>query len=78
MCGGALELIQGETVAECSYCGTKQTVPLMDDDKKAALYERANRLRASADFDRAFSVYEGIAQTYPNVILYFPEQRAQK
>ena len=65
MCGGTLEFNSGETVAECPYCGTKQTVPLMDDDKKAALYERANRLRASADFDRAFSVYEGIAQAYP-------------
>ena len=65
MCGGALELTPGETVAECPYCGTKQTVPLVDDDKKTVLYERANRLRASADFDRAFSVYEGITQSYP-------------
>ena len=65
MCGGALDLTPGETVAECPYCGTKQTVPLMDDDKKAELYERANRLRASADFDRALSVYEGITQSYP-------------
>ncbi|OUQ83814.1 hypothetical protein B5E42_03890 [Flavonifractor sp. An10] len=27
MYGGDLEITEGVTVAECEYCGTKQTVP---------------------------------------------------
>ena len=27
MCGGDLNIQDGMTVAECEYCGTKQTVP---------------------------------------------------
>ena len=27
MCGGDLILIEGQTVAECEYCGSRQTVP---------------------------------------------------
>lgn len=65
MCGGALELKPGETVAECPYCGTKQTVPNLDDDKKAQLFERANRLRAACMFDRALAAYESIITAFP-------------
>ena len=31
MCGGDLHLIEGSTVCECEYCGTKQTVPDTND-----------------------------------------------
>ena len=65
MCGGALELKAGETVAECPYCGTKQTIPLMDDDRKAQLFDRANRLRSACSFDRALAVYENIISLFP-------------
>ena len=34
MCGGNLEVKLGETVCECEYCGTKQTVPAADNEKK--------------------------------------------
>lgn len=34
MCGGALDIKNGETVCQCEYCGTKQTVPKLDDEKK--------------------------------------------
>jgi len=40
MCGGSLE-ITGESVATCEYCGTEQTLPKLDDDKRAGLYDRA-------------------------------------
>ncbi|MEE0982482.1 MAG: ATP-binding cassette domain-containing protein, partial [Bacteroidales bacterium] len=42
MCGGALEINDNKTVAECEYCGTKQTLPKLDDERKANLYDRAN------------------------------------
>lgn len=34
MCGGDLLLTEGSTIAECEYCGTTQTVPSQDDEKK--------------------------------------------
>ncbi len=41
MCGGTIEFNQGDTVGVCDSCGTKQTLPRLDDDKKANLYDRA-------------------------------------
>ena len=60
MCGGALEITQGATVAECEYCGTKQTLPRLDDDRKANLYDRANHFRRNNEFDKAMGIYEQI------------------
>ena len=60
MCGGALEIKDGESVAVCEYCGTQQTLPRLDDDKKANLYDRANHFRRNNDFDKAMSIYEQI------------------
>ena len=37
MCGGDLIIEQGSTVAECEYCGSKQTLPKLDDDRRANL-----------------------------------------
>lgn len=60
MCGGDLNIEEEMSVAECEYCGTKQTVPNVDDEKKLKLFERANRLRAACEFDKAAGVYESI------------------
>lgn len=75
MCGGTLE-INDETVAECQYCGTKQTLPKLDDDRKANLYDRANHFRRNNEFDKAMSIYEQIlnddntdAETYWSLVL---------
>lgn len=60
MCGGTLEFAPGDTVATCEYCGTKQTLPRLDDDKRANLYDRANHLRRNNEFDKAAGIYEQI------------------
>ena len=52
MCGGDLNITEGMTVAECEYCGTKQTVPSADSEKKTSLFLRASKLRFDCDFDR--------------------------
>ncbi len=44
MCGGDLQVIDGENIAECEYCGSKQTVPTVDDDKKRKLYNGTLRV----------------------------------
>ena len=58
ICGGMLETDGTLSVAVCTHCGTKQTLPRADDEKKNALYERAERLRRSGDFTRAMALYE--------------------
>ena len=60
-CGGELNVIDSEnTLCECEYCGSKETLPTVDDEKLIKLYERANRLRMADEFDKAASVYESI------------------
>ncbi len=65
MCGGDLEVISGSTVAECEYCGSKQTVPEADSEKKLTLFARANRLRRDNEFDKSAGVYEAIVADFP-------------
>lgn len=76
MCGGALELNHKESVATCEYCGTQQTLPKLDDDRKVNLYDRANHFRRNSEFDKAMRIYEQIlsedstdAETYWSLVL---------
>ena len=76
ICGGTLEITSGETVAICEYCGTKQTLPKLDDEKKANLFDRANHFRRNNDFDKAMGIYEQIlnedtedAESYWSIVL---------
>lgn len=62
MCGGDLEILEGVTVAECEYCGTKQTVPKVVDENVQNLFNRANTLRIKSEFDKAEKLYEKIIQ----------------
>ena len=64
MCGGALEVNSGESVAVCDYCGTKQTLPKTDDGVVANLFNRANNLRLKCEFDKAEAIYEKILEQY--------------
>ena len=64
MCGGELTVKEGERIAICEYCGSKQTVPKADDEKKMKLFDRANRLRFNCEFDKAGEVYENIIGEY--------------
>ena len=65
MCGGDLNIQEGNPICECEFCGTTQTVPQVDNEKKANLFNRANRLRMGAEFDRAASVYASITAEFP-------------
>lgn len=76
MCGGTLQITDKETVGVCEYCGTKQTLPRLDDDRKANLYDRANHFRRNNEFDKAMGIYEQIlnedstdAETYWSLVL---------
>ena len=60
MCGGTVEFEPGATVGVCDSCGTKQTLPRLDDERRANLYDRANHFRRNNDFDKAAGLYEQI------------------
>lgn len=76
ICGGSLEIDVAQTVATCEYCGTKQTLPRLDDERRANLYDRANHFRRNNDFDKAMGIFEQIlnedladAEAYWSIVL---------
>lgn len=76
MCGGTIEFNPGDSIGVCDSCGTKQTLPRLDDDRRADLYDRANHFRRNNEFDKAAGIYEQIltedttdAETYWSLVL---------
>ena len=76
MCGGALDIQDGSSVAVCSSCGTKQTIPKLDNETRVNLYDRANHFRRNNDYDKAMSIYEQLleadktdAEAYWSIVL---------
>ena len=76
MCGGTIEFNPGDSVGVCDSCGTKQTLPRLDDDRRANLYDRANHFRRNNEFDKAAGIYETIlsedatdAEAYWSIVL---------
>ena len=65
MCGGDLNITELDKVVECEYCGTTQTVPSADNEKKMTLFNRANRLRSNNEFDKAAALYEQLVAEFP-------------
>ena len=65
MCGADLEPAENSRIAVCEYCGTRQTIPLANDEKKLTAFARAERLRSAGEFDRAAGLYETIIGEYP-------------
>ncbi len=66
MCGGTIEFEQGASVGVCDSCGTKQTLPKLDDDRRANLYDRANHFRRNNEFDKAMGIYETMLNEDPS------------
>lgn len=62
MCGGNVEILPDQNIAVCEYCGSKMTIPRVDDEKKVNLYNRANHFRLQNDYDKALLLYERILE----------------
>ncbi|MBR3801893.1 MAG: TIR domain-containing protein [Clostridia bacterium] len=60
ICGGDLNIDTDLKIFECEHCGTKQTIPDLNNEKKVNLFNRANRLRLNGEFDKATGIYESI------------------
>ncbi len=56
-CGASLEVEPGATVVTCDYCHSTQTLPRLDDGKRAGLFRRGNELRRAYEFDRAAELF---------------------
>ena len=76
ICGGALEIDSVQSIATCECCGTRQTLPRLDNERRANLYDRANHVRRNNDFDKAMGIYENIlnedntdAEAYWSIVL---------
>lgn len=66
MCGANLEIPEKkETVCTCEYCGTKQTLPKLDNDEQLNLFDRANHFFRNNEYDKATSIYERILMEDP-------------
>ena len=66
MCGGDLEVNLEDNIAECQYCGTKQTIPCVDTQKKVNMFNKANAYRSKNEFDKAAVLYDSIVAEWPN------------
>ena len=62
MCGGDIEPIEGTNTGKCLYCKSVMTLPNLDNEKIVNLYNRANKLRLSNEFDKAYATYESILE----------------
>ena len=62
ICGGDIELSADKTFGTCEYCGSTMTFPKVDDEQRAAMFNRGNHFRRTGEFDKALAVYERIVQ----------------
>ena len=62
MCGGDIEISSDKTFGTCEYCGSVMTFPKVDDEQRAAAFNRGNYFRRIGEFDKALAVYEHIVQ----------------
>ena len=65
MCDATLKFNPGDSVAECEYCGTMQSLPKYDDERVGNLYNRAEHYRKNNEFDKAQALYEEIVTEHP-------------
>lgn len=60
ICGELLEVQQGQTVGVCPNCGSQQTLPRLESEKKQSLYERAGFFRQHGEYEKAVRIYHEI------------------
>ena len=66
MCGGDMEISADQRTGTCEYCGSTMTLPKIDDEQRAAAFNRGNHFRRIGEFDKALAVYEGIVREDEN------------
>lgn len=76
ICGGSLDVRQGEKIAVCEYCGVTQVIPSFVDAKTEEIYKRATGYLKHNEFDKAENLFNQIlfedkfnADAYWNVLM---------
>lgn len=76
VCGGSLDVVQGDRTAICEYCGIKQSISSFIQPKIQEIYDIANNYLAHNEFDKAENLYNQIllenkdnADAYWNVLM---------
>lgn len=76
ICGGELNISQGESITVCEYCGVKQTIPVFSDPKISGMFEQTNHYLLHNEFDKAENILNQIllidksnAEVYWNLLL---------
>ena len=76
ICGGSLDVKQGERITVCEYCGVRQTMPSFVEPKTQEIYNRASSYLMHNEFDKAENLYNQIlldnkedADAYWNILL---------
>lgn len=59
-CGAPLDVKGQVTVCKCASCDVLQSIPRLDFDEKAILWERADKLRRAGEYDRAAELYRDL------------------
>lgn len=60
MCGGNLQIADGQSYGICDSCGTTMTIPKTVDRRILNLFNRANDYRLQNEFDKALATFESI------------------
>lgn len=60
ICGGKLDVKNGQRIVICSYCGVQQTLPKNEATDIYNLYERAHQLYRNCEYDKAAGIFETI------------------
>ena len=66
MCGAQIKYKSNQEIITCTYCDSEQTIARTDDARRRDLFNRANSLRLSYDFDKALITYEMILMDNPS------------
>ena len=76
ICGGTLDVKQGERTVVCEYCGVRQSIPSFIEPKTQEIYDRANNYLMHNEFDKAENLYAQIlfdnktdADAYWNILM---------
>lgn len=62
VCGGDMELAANMSYGTCEYCGSTMTLPKVEEEQRAASFNRGNHFRRLGEFDKALTVYEKLVQ----------------
>ncbi len=66
MCEKEIEAENIQSVCNCRFCGTSQTLPLSDNDKTISAMNRGNHLRQMCEFNKAESLYNDLLNNTNN------------